>query len=72
MNRQLHLLAHDHRAHRISEETKAVGRKGLAQARAALLAARTGREQPAQELPRPVAPSHSHSRMRAQLRKTAA
>ncbi|HEY8546431.1 MAG TPA: hypothetical protein VIL36_15335 [Acidimicrobiales bacterium] len=71
MNRQLHLLPHHPRPHRISEETKAVGRRGIAQARAALQAARTGRELPPEELARPAA-SHSSSRMRAQQRKTAA
>jgi hypothetical protein len=71
MNRQLHLLPHDHGTYRrISDETKAVGRRGIAQARAALLAARTGRDRPPQPIARPS--SHSHSRVRAQQRKTAA
>lgn len=74
MNHQLHLLPNAPRVHRISEDTKAVGRRGIAQARAALLAARTGQESAAAPatLARPTAPSHSHSRMRAQQRKTAA
>jgi hypothetical protein len=72
MNHQLHLLPHAPRAHRISEDTKAVGRRGIAQARAALVAARTGHEPAPATLVRPTAPSHSHSRMRAQQRKTAA
>ena len=70
MNHQLHLLPHGPRAHRISEDTKAVGRKGIAQARAALVAARTGRDRPPQAIPRPS--SHSSSRVRAEQRKTAA
>jgi hypothetical protein len=70
MNRQLHLLPHDHAYRGISEETKAVGRKGIAQARAALLAARTGRDRPPQAIARPT--SHSSSRVRAEQRKTAA
>ena len=73
MNRQLHLLPATQRSHRISEETKAVGRRGIAQARAALLAARTGNEPAATTVARPANPTpHSHSRMRAQQRKTAA
>jgi len=70
MNHQLHLLPHATQAHRISEDTKAVGRKGIAQARAALLAARTGCERPPHSIPR--ATSHSSSRVRAEQRKTAA
>lgn len=69
MNRQLHLLPHDHRSGwRINEQTKAVGRKGVAQARAALLAARTAPERPPQPKPRPT----SHSHLLADLRRSAA
>ena len=70
MNRQLHLLPHDHGSYRrISEETKAVGRRGLAQARAALVAARTGHDRPPEPIP---VSSHSHSRVRAEQRRSAA
>ena len=69
MNRQLHLLPHDHQANwRLNEETRAVGRKGLAQARAALIAARTAPERPPQPRLRPT----SHSHLLAQLRRSAA
>jgi hypothetical protein len=71
MNRQLHLLTSPRTSgHRLSEETKAVGRRGLAQARAALQAARTGRDGPPPA--DAVLTAHSHSHIRAQQRRTAA
>jgi hypothetical protein len=68
MNHQLHLLPRNHQANwHLDAKTKAVGRQGLAQARAALLAARTAPERPPQ-VNRPA----SHSHLVAQQRRSAA
>lgn len=66
MDRQLHLLSNDDtdaaRRWRLDPETRAVGRKGLAQARAALrTAARQAAREPA---PTPRTLSQSSSRVR--------
>jgi hypothetical protein len=68
MNRQLHLLPPTSQTWRLDAATREVGRKGLAQARAALRNARTAPERPPQPAPRPT----SHSHLRTQLRKSAA
>jgi len=67
MNHQLHLLPHAKTNRRLDATTKAVGRRGLAQARAALIAARTAPERPPQ-VNRPA----SHSHLVAQQRRSAA
>lgn len=67
MNHQLHLLPHTKSNRRLDAETKAVGRRGLTQARAALMAARTAPERPPQAN-RPA----SHSHHVAQQRRSAA
>jgi len=72
MNHQLHLLTPDDqvRSWRIDAETREVGRRGLAQARAALLQASMTPDRP----PRPPAAhsSHSHSHIRAHQNRSAA
>lgn len=69
MNHQLHLLPKDAKTYRrLDAETKAVGRRGLAQARAALRAARTAPDRP----PRPAHRPSSHSHVVAEQRRSAA
>ena len=68
MTNQLHLLPPTHESSwRLDTRTREVGRRGLAQARAALRDARTAAERPA----RPARPT-SHSHLRAQIRRSAA
>lgn len=68
MTNQLHLLPlTDESPWRLDTLTREVGRRGVAQARAALRDARTASDRPA----RPARPS-SHSHLRAQIRRTAA